>query len=241
MIATKPSPSYVARAIFMIVLCVGFCIWGAYDLWVAIPRRAHLAQRFTELKQKLDQLDAARQDSAATGQQPTQAQIDEYTRVSGELAEIAPGGKVPAPPSKFDKNVQWIYIACGPFALMPALSLLRLRRQRYRLEENGTLHFEGDRELGSGDWQASDIADIDMHRWMAKSVAWVVHLDGRRLKLDAYLHSDLHLIIGSIAARLHPDAWQPDARPVKADGEAGEESEKNPDERRIPAETDASG
>ncbi len=215
MIETRPSRSYVARAIFMVVLCLGFCVWGAYDLWVAIPRRAQVAQNYGDLKKRLDELDGSRQAGALKGQQPTQAEIDEYTRINNELNAIAPGGKMPSPPSKFDHVVQWIYIACGPFAIMPALSLLRLRRQRYQLDEAGTLSFHGDPALGDGAWKATDIADIDMHRWMAKSIAWVVPMSGERLKLDAYQHTNLDQIVGSIASRLHPEAWQPDARPVK--------------------------
>ena len=50
---------------------------------------------------------------------------------------------------------------------------------------------------------------------MAKSVAAVEHRDGRRIKLDDYVHKDLHLIVGSIASRLHPEDWDDDAKPVK--------------------------
>src|SRR5688572_6913750 len=78
MIETRPSRSYVARAIFIVVLCLGFSIWGAYDLWVAIPRRAQMAQRYGDLKKQMEELDASRQARAASGQ-PTQAEIAEYT------------------------------------------------------------------------------------------------------------------------------------------------------------------
>jgi|SoiMethySBSTD1v2_1073268.scaffolds.fasta_scaffold01288_24 hypothetical protein len=239
MIETRPSRSYVARAIFIFVLCAGFCVWGAYDLWVAIPRRAQVAQHYGELKKRMDELDASRQSGA-----PTQAEIDEYTRINDELNAIAPGGKTPSPPSKFDHVVQWIYIACGPFAVMPALSLLRLRRQRYRLDEAGTLHFQGDPILGEGAWKTTEIADIDMHRWMAKSIAWIVPMSGARLKLDAYLHSGLDRIVGSIASRLHPEAWQPDARPVKKSDDsmgavAADSSEKIEGGEAVSAGSDA--
>jgi hypothetical protein len=244
MIETRPSRSYVARAIFLVVLCLGFSIWGAYDLWVAIPHRTQVSQRYGELKKRMDELAASRQSRATRGEQPTPAEIDEYTRINDELNAIAPGGKMPSPPSKFDRVVQWIYIACGPFAIMPLLSLLRLRRQRYQLDEAGTLHFQGDPALGDGAWKATEIADIDMHRWMAKSIAWVVPMSGERLKLDAYQHTSLDQIIGAIASRLHPDAWQPDARPVKkaaegADSAGPNSSEKTPDPAAIPAGTDA--
>ena len=81
----------------------------------------------------------------------------------------------------------------------------------YRLDDEGTLH------TPQGTWTRPQIADIDMNRWMAKSIAWVVHNDGSRIKLDDYKFRKLNLIIGAIASRLHPDDWDDEARPVKAD------------------------
>jgi hypothetical protein len=215
-ITTTPSVSFVARTIFMAVLLAGFGVWGAYDLWVKIPYREQVAQRFDELTGRMAELEDSLQKRAAAGGAPTQAEAAEYAAAKIELNALSPGGKAPARPSKFDRPVQWIYIACLPFAIQPLLTLLRLRRQRYQLDENGSLHFAGDSALGSGIWPVSEIADIDMHRWMAKSIAWVVQTSGTRLKLDAYLHKNLDLIIGAIASRLHPEQWQPDAKPVKA-------------------------
>jgi hypothetical protein len=94
---------------------------------------------------------------------------------------------------------------------------LKARKQHYRLDDDGTLHYVGDAQLGTGAWSAAEIADIDMSRWMAKSIAWVVKSDGTRLKLDAYVHKDLHLIIGAIASQKYPEAWDAEAKPVKKD------------------------
>ncbi len=52
---------------------------------------------------------------------------------------------------------------------------------------------------------------------MAKSVAWVVNRDGTRVKLDDYKFKNLHLIVGRIAHRLTPEAWDEEARPRKDD------------------------
>src|SRR5207244_10831440 len=75
----------------------------------------------------------------------------------------------------------------------------------------------GDSQLGAGAWTQDEIAEIDMSRWMAKSIAWVIHRDGQRLRMDAYLHKDLHLIVGAIASRLHPAQWNDQASPVNAE------------------------
>jgi len=37
------------------------------------------------------------------------------------------------------------------------------------------------------------------------------------VKLDDYKHRNLHLIIGGIASRLYPEAWDAEAKQLKAD------------------------
>lgn len=200
----------------MAVLCIGFSVWGAYDLWVTIPKRLERSKNYETLAASLKQLESARQENAAKGRQPTAEELTEYQRVNDALTAIAPGGKVPSPPSKFDHVVQGIYICCLPFGIWPILSLLRVSKQRYRLEDDGSVHFTGDKTLSAATWPKTEIADIDMSRWMAKSIAWLVHSGGSRLKLDAFEHKNVDRIVGTIAHQMHPEAWQADARPVKA-------------------------
>ncbi len=119
-------------------------------------------------------------------------------------------GEITAP-SQLDRATQWAFILCLPCAPWMLWSLLVTRRQVYRLDDDGTL------AAPQGTWPAQEIADIDMSRWMAKSIAWVVHRDGARIKLDDYRFRDLHLIVGAIAARLHPDLWTAEAKPLGKD------------------------
>jgi hypothetical protein len=119
-------------------------------------------------------------------------------------------------PHKFDRVTQWAFISCLPFGPWFLWSFWATKRRVYTLDEEGTL------AMPEGTWKREEIADIDMDRWMAKSVAWVVHRDGARVKLDDYKHRDLHKIIGSIAHRLHPDDWDAEARPADAETDAGE-------------------
>ena len=49
--------------------------------------------------------------------------------------------------------------------------------------------------------------------------------EGTRIKLDDYQYKNLHLIIGAIAARLHPDDWDAEARPVAAEEPKPDEGE----------------
>jgi hypothetical protein len=68
-----------------------------------------------------------------------------------------------------------------------------------------------------------DIVDIDMSRWCSQTgdrrstwTAKAVLKDGRTILLDDHDHKNMHLIIGSIAHRLHPDMWTLEAKRVGA-------------------------
>jgi hypothetical protein len=128
-----------------------------------------------------------------------------------------------AEPGRFDRATQWLFIACLPFVPYFLWGLLRVRGQSYRLDDDGTLHAPDQA------WTADEIADIDMGRWMAKSVAWVVHTDGRRMKLDDYVHKDVHLIVGALASQRYPDEWDAEAKRVGADDEESAEGDLAPE------------
>ena len=121
-------------------------------------------------------------------------------------------------PGKYDRATQWAFILCLPFAPYFFWLVIVARRQLYQLDDDGTLH------MPEGTWKAADITDIDMSRWMAKSIAHVVDRDGVRVKLDDYKYRNLHLIIGAVASRVHPDDWDAEAKPIKAEA-ASEASE----------------
>ncbi len=141
---------------------------------------------------------------AYTAYQATQAAIDEIGAV------VTPG--------KYDRITQWAFILCLPCAPYFFWLVVVARRQRYQLDDDGTLL------MPEGTWKAADITDIDMSRWMAKSIAHVVDRDGVRVKLDDYKYRNLHLIIGAVASRVHPDDWDAEAKPIKAEA-ASEASE----------------
>ena len=130
-----------------------------------------------------------------------------YVATQDAIEEI---GEVTAP-GKYDRLTQWAFILCLPCAPYFFWFYATARRQVYRLDDDGELH------LPQGTWKADQISDIDMSRWMAKSIAQVVHRDGSRVKLDDYKFRNLHLIIGAIASRLYPDDWDAEARPIDRD------------------------
>jgi hypothetical protein len=117
-------------------------------------------------------------------------------------------GQVTAP-GKYDRLTQWAFIACLPCAAFFFWAYFAASRRRYTLDDDGTLH------TTAGSWKADEITNIDMSQWMNKSIARVVHGDGGQVKLDDYKFRGLHVIVGAIASRLHPDDWQEDARPAE--------------------------
>ncbi len=127
-----------------------------------------------------------------------QATLEQITNI-GEV--ITPG--------KYDRVTQWAFILCLPCAPYFFWAFAAARRQVYVMDDDGTLH------MPEGTWAPGEIEDIDMSRWMAKSIAWVVRTDGTRVKLDDYKYRNLHRIIGTIAHRLHPNDWDEEAKPVK--------------------------
>lgn len=170
-----------------------------------------------------------------------------YAAFAQSQAAIEELGDITAP-GKYDRITQWAFILCLPCVPYFMWMYFAATRRVYRLDDDGTLH------MPEGTWTRDDIADIDMGRWMAKSIAWVVNREGVRVQLDDYKFRDLHLIIGSIAARLHPDDWTSEAKPIAheadaeavedVDDDAADEPADSPDGRRVPdkaatASTDA--
>ena len=143
-----------------------------------------------------------------------------YEAYTKTQAEIKAFGDVTAP-GKYDRLTQWAFISCLPCVPYFVWMFFAARRRVYRLDDDGTLH------TPEGTWARDDIADIDMGRWMAKSIAWVVPRDGPRIKLDDYKFRDLHLIIGSIASRLHPDDWTDEAKPIDGKTDAAATASTN--------------
>ena len=142
--------------------------------------------------------------------------------VEGVSAGITAYQKFPVP-NKWNRMVQWLFILCGPYAVVAGLQLIGGLRKKYRVDEEGNFHHP------QGSWGADEINDIDMSRWMSKSVAKIVHADGRAVKVDDYVHQDADQIIGAIAHRLRPEEWTDHAKAV----EAGSTSE----EVNIPSDT----
>ncbi|MCA9285032.1 MAG: hypothetical protein KDA22_07455 [Phycisphaerales bacterium] len=223
-IETNIAPRQKWWNLLYLVLCLALGLWGLYDYAITIPRRTADAERYQAAETRLKELEAL----AADGGSLTEAERGELAEVNSTLASF--GGDVPKMPRTWDRPVQlWLYvIGCGvlgtPYFVW---SLWSISRKKFRLEDDGTL------VSPAGTWPADQIADIDMSRWMDKSMAWVVHRDGTRVLLDDYKYKDMHLIVGSLAHRFHPDDWTTEAKLVKKDEPSDEEAAVDPISERI--------
>jgi hypothetical protein len=131
--------------------------------------------------------------------------------------EFALYGNV-TPPSKFDRPMQWLFISCLPFGFYYIWRWAQMKKRAgtYCLDDEGTLF------TPEGIWQSSEIADIDMSRWIAKTgnarTTWTAKAtvgNAQLILLDDYIYNDMHLIIGALAHRFYPDQWTPLAKRVK--------------------------
>ena len=146
---------------------------------------------------------------------------DEFANfVEGVSAGITAYGKFPVP-NKWNRMVQWLFILCGPYAVVAGLQLIGGLRKKYSVDDEGNFHHP------QGSWEATEISDIDMSRWMSKSVAKIVHADGRAVKVDDYVHQDADQIIGAIAHRLRPEEWTDHAKAVGATSTSEEANSPN--------------
>jgi len=145
------------------------------------------------------------------------------------VSELAIYGNV-TPPSKFDRPMQWVFILCLPFGFYYLWKYVQMKKRSriYCLDNEGTL------STPEGIWQSSEIADIDMSRWIAKSgnsrstwTAKVIVGDNQPILLDDYIYNDMHLIIGALAHRFYPDQWTPLAKRVRIDVADERKAEEN--------------
>ena len=189
------------------VICAVLGAWGAYDYWVTIPRKEAEVAAYEVAATAAEEMEAkARAATAAPGgAQPLSV---EDVKAYEAAKAVVDKGK-PVAPAAYDRPVQlWLYIiGCGvlgvPWFLWEWLSAAS---KKYRLNADGSFEFNG-RTI-----PMEDIADIDMAKWMSKSVATVVAKDGTRITLDDYKFKNSNLIIGGIAARLYPNDWDADGR-----------------------------
>ena len=228
-IETSLQPRQKWWNILYAIICGGLGIWGAYDYWVTIPRREADVAAYETAAAKREELEAkARAATAAPG--GAKPLTDDEVKAGQAAKAVVDKGK-PTAPAAYDRPVQmWLYVVgCGVLGTPWFLwQWLAAASKRYRIADDGTL------EAGADRIAEADIADIDMTKWMSKSIATVVTKDGRRIELDDYKYKGMHLVIGSIASRFYPEAWTVDAKDLakiraeEADAAAGPADDTQP-------------
>ncbi len=189
------------------VLCGGLGLWGAYDYFIEIPQREADFARFNEAQQEMELLTAASESRPLSD-----AERDAFVAAEAITKEFS---EPPVQPAAYDRAVQmWLYIVgCGvlgtPFFLWNLVVLPRLAR-RWCLEADGSL------ETPDGRIAADEMQELEMGRWMAKSIATVVTTDARRIVLDDYKFRGMDRIIGALAQRFEPGKWTLEAKQIPA-------------------------
>lgn len=244
-IKTTLAARYWVKTIIMFIVCLVLGLWGVWDYVVAIPRAATEAARADTLRLVKNGLDTplgsehrvkalAALDAeikVENSEEPTWGTSLEGMKnaIVGEGAELhqtgleiveaglSEYGHVTAP-SKYDRNMQWIFILCLPFGVYYLFMYLKMSRRArlYLLTEEGTL------TTPEGTWTSGEIEDIDMTRWIAKTgsarstwTARVVLKDGDQVVLDDFIYRGMDKIIGSLAHKFYPEEWTSLARRVK--------------------------
>lgn len=215
-IRTNLAPRYFWNQAIWAVACLVLGLWGCYDLWVKIPAQEQRVENFRKYEaahKELEEIAAVRPLNAD--------EAKAYEEIDAELSKIT---EAPTPPGTWDRLTQWMFISlllCVPYF---AWDLMKAKSKSYKLEDDGTVVLNEKQR-----WTPEEIADIDMSKWMSKSIATLIHRNGETAKLDAYLYKDLDKIVGAIAHRLYPEQWNEDATPVKAPAETDAADEDLPE------------
>lgn len=202
-IETTIRKSLTIKNVVISLVCLGFGLWGWYDYSVAIPQERADYQAFTEAEKAKSDLEAAARVSPLSD--ADKQRFRDAEAVLGRFTEK------PAEPAAYDDEIQlWVYIVgCGVLGTpLGFWSQWRLTRKRFRLDDDGTLHTK------TATYPPDQLADIDMAKWMEKSIATVVTTGGERIELDDYHYKGVEDIVAVLAARFHPGQWTSDARPI---------------------------
>ncbi|MDA1007862.1 MAG: hypothetical protein O2800_02505 [Planctomycetota bacterium] len=208
MIRTTLQPRFKWWTLGYTILCLVFGVWGGYDYWVGIPKREADFAQYIGLTVAKDLLETRAQQRVLT-----ETEVDAYEAAKAQLASYA---EPPDPVAGWDRQLQlWAYvIGCGVMGFpWFAWTLYSTSRSTW------TLHDDGSLETPTGTIAASDMTDIDMSRWMSKSLVKVLSVNEGSTELDDYKYRGVAAIVVELTDRFHPGQWTKEARPVKENDE----------------------
>lgn len=211
MIQTRLQPRFKYWTFGYSVLCLVLGIWGGYDYWVGIPAREAAYLQYTEAVLLRDALDAKSQRGLLTD--------GEIAAYEAAKQQINATPEPPQPVPGWDRALQlWAYVVgCGILGFpWCTWTLVQASKRRWTLNDDGSL------AAPEGQFAANELADIDMSRWMAKSIVTVKTVAGQELRLDDYKYKGVDKIAAALAARFHPGKWTDEPRPVATDDDESE-------------------
>ena len=215
--------SFVGWNSLYLLMMLVFGVWGAYDYWVKIPNQEIAAIEYEAFAEELRIL----QESEVKPLPEAQAiRYEEVKLILKERFDNTP----PPFPASYDRPLNlWVYfIGCGVLGTpWFAWKLIRQPRIDATLEEDGSL------VTRQGTFTADQITDINMSKWMSKSIASVL-VEGKDepIVLDDYVYQNTYLIVGKLANRFYPDEWSEEAKVITSDStsEDSEESTESSEE-----------
>lgn len=202
------------------VICFGLGLWGAYDYWVRIPHDEQRYKEFESVKGTFDSL----QKKADEGKSLSAEERVAYEDSKKLMAGFQPP---PTPVPAWDRPLQlYVYvIGCGILSAPWFLrSLLKVRGKRVELTE---LSDAGILRSGNITIEVREAIEIDMSRWMSKSIATVRGPGGATIEIDDYMLEDGAKVVGFFAHRFSPAEWTTEAKRVTA---APDDSEVAPND-----------
>jgi hypothetical protein len=216
-IQTSIQPFTLWRNLGFAALCAIFAVWGWYDYEYKIPRLERDSTAYQLAKDSRAALEKAAEAAPLNAEQLKQ--MEEAKAVLADIKDRY-GNGVPNKPAAYDRPMQlWLYVVgCGVLGVPSFVwPIVRTSRRTFRLDDDGTLH------TPDGAIPQDQIVDIDMSRWCSPTgdrrstwTAKAILRDGRQILLDDHDHRNMHLIIGSIAHRIHPGTWTAEAKRVAA-------------------------
>lgn len=191
------------------VLCFGLGVWGAYDYWIRIPHDEQQYAEFESVKGTFDSL----QKKADEGKSLSAEERTAYEKSKKLMAGFQPP---PTPVPAWDRPLQlYVYvIGCGIISAPWFLwTLMKARGRRVELTE---LSDAGVLRSSNATIEVRQAIEIDMSRWMSKSIATVRGPGGASIEIDDYMLADGHKVVGFFAHRFSPAEWTTEAKRVTA-------------------------
>jgi len=210
-IETRIARRYWVRKALLAFMFFAFGCLALYDGFVKYPKEVVLYNENLEY----EQLKQQRASSSLT-----QAEATRFAELDTKFSDPTMG-KIPKRSQKDIVLQHGLAVLCFPAALALVITWLISARRKFIIQEDGTLI------APEGTFPPSAMTDIDMTRWMDKSIARLEinggpDKGGAAVKLDAWIYDGMDETIENLARRFHPEQYA-DKPPVAAAAASNDE------------------